>query len=84
MTSEELRQRLYREPFQPFRVKLKDGRSFDIHYPKLNLVGESVFIIGLPAPDDPNPRFYDRQVWVPLKQIDEIDLLPGPATPAVS
>ena len=84
MTSEELRQHQNRKPFQPFRVHLKDGRSFDIHYPELNLVGESVFIIGIPAPDDPNPRFYDRQVWVPLKEIDGIDHLPEPATPAVS
>jgi hypothetical protein len=76
MTPEKLRQHLYHEPFQPFRVRLKDGRSYDIRYPKLNLVGESVFIIGIPEANDPSPRFYDHTVWVPLKLIDGIDALP--------
>ena len=83
MSPAQLREHLWREPFRPFRVRLKDGRCYEIRYPKLNLVGESVFIIGLPAPDDPSPRFYDRQVWVPLNVIDGIDLLPEP-TPAGS
>jgi hypothetical protein len=65
MQAEQLREHLYRQPFRPFRVRVSDGRSFDIRFPDLNLVGESVFVIGIPAPDDPLPRFYDRQAWVP-------------------
>ena len=76
MRPEELRQLLAREPFQPFRVRLKDGRSFDILHPNLGLVGESVFIIGIPAPDDPKPIYGDRSEWVRLHLIDGIELLP--------
>jgi hypothetical protein len=79
MRPDELRQVLYKEPFQPFRVRVRDGRTFDIRYSELSLIGESVFIIGIPAPDDPNPRFYDRQAWIPLQWIDGIDPLPEPA-----
>lgn len=84
MKPEQLRQLMYREPFEPFRVRLNDGRSFDIKHPKLSLVGESVFIIGIPAPDDPNPQFYEHQVWVPLRQIDRLDHEVETATPTQS
>jgi hypothetical protein len=82
MRPEELRQYVTREPFQPFRVHLKDGRSFDITHPNLGLVGESVFIIGIPAPDEPNSIYGDRTEWVRLHLIDRIELLPRPAPAA--
>ncbi len=74
--ADELRAILYRKPFQPFRVRVSDGRTFIIRYPEMNLIGESVFIIGIPPPDDPDSRFYDTQEWIMLKMIDGIDLLP--------
>jgi hypothetical protein len=77
--ADELRAILYRKPFQPFRVRVSDGRTYDVRYPEMNLVGESVFIIGIPAPNDPNPRFYDTQAWIMLNMIDGIDLLPEAA-----
>jgi hypothetical protein len=84
MKPEQLRERLYHEPFTPFRVRLKDGRHYDILQPDLHLVGESVFIIGIPAPDDPNPRFYDRTEWVRLNLIDSLESLPESSAPATS
>jgi hypothetical protein len=84
MTSEQLRQHLYRQPFEPFRVRLSDGRSYDIRYRDLNLVGESVFIIGIPEAGDPDPQFFDHTIWVPLKLIDGIDPLPNLAAPVAS
>ncbi len=77
--ADELRAILNRKPFQPFRVRVSDGRTYDIRYPELSMVGESVFIIGIPAPDDANPRFYDRQAWIMLNMIDGIDPLPETA-----
>jgi len=50
----------------------------------LHLVGESVFIIGIPASDDPNPRFYDRTEWVRLNLIDSLDNLPESTATAAS
>ncbi len=84
MTPDQLRQHTDREPFRPFRVRLRDGRSYDIRHPNLGLVGESIFIIGIPEPNDPDPGSYDRKVWVPLTQIDGIEPLPEPAVPGVS
>lgn len=84
MKADELRAIMYRKPFQPFRIRLKDGRTFDIHYPRLNLVGESVILIGTPPLGDSNPRFSERHDWVMLKLIDGIEFLPEPAAPAHS
>jgi hypothetical protein len=82
MTAQQLRERLYREPFQPFRLRLSDHRSFDILYPHLNLVGESVLIVGIPPADVSHPTFSDHQVWVPLNSIAALETLPEQPTPA--
>ncbi len=82
MKADELRASLHREPFQPFRVCLKDGQAFDIVHPNLGMVGESVFLIGIPAPDDPHPVYGDRTKWVWLSAIDRIEPLPTAALSA--
>jgi hypothetical protein len=64
-------------PFRPFRVCLTDGRHFDIHDPVWNLVGEGIFLIGLPPQDDPRSRYPDRHEWVPYHLIDRVELLPA-------
>jgi len=83
MTHEEFREYLYREPFQPFRVLLKDGRSFEIVHPNLGLAAEAQLIIGIPAPNDPNPIFYDRTKWVRWSDVDKVEPLPNATKPAV-
>ncbi len=60
MNHEAFRAHLFREPFQPFRVFLKDGRSYVIPHRNLALAAETRLIIGIPAPDDPNPIYADR------------------------
>jgi hypothetical protein len=79
MTAQELAKKLYGDrPFRPFRLRLSDGRSFDISYPWLLLVTEGWLVIGIPAPDE--PRFGDRQEWVPLKLVEGTDPLPQTST----
>jgi hypothetical protein len=50
MTAEELYQTLHRKPFKPFRVYLRDGRTYDIRFPEINMVTEAAFSIGIPEP----------------------------------
>lgn len=63
---------LHRKPFQPFRVYLTDGRSFDIRYQRNNVVGTTFFAIGIPAPEDPE-FIAERTVRVPLELIDHVE-----------
>ncbi len=83
MTYEQARQYLWREPFQPVRIRLKDGRTFDIRHSGWTLAAEALLIVGLPPEDDPNSRFSDRSVWVRWPEVDAIELLSEPAAPTV-
>ncbi len=83
MTCEEARQYLWREPFQPVRIRLKDGRTFDIPHPRWTLAAETRLIIGTPPADDPTSRLPDRSVWVRWSEVDAIEPLSEPAAPAV-
>ena len=63
---------LHRKPFQPFRVYLIDGTFYDVRYPRNNVVGTNFFVIGIPAPEDPE-FVAERTVRVPLEQIDRVE-----------
>ena len=81
MEREELHRRLRQRPFQPFRVVLKDGRTFDIQYPEMNLLARSYIKIGIPESGTPDP-LCDHTEFVPLSQIARVE--PPPATAAIS
>jgi hypothetical protein len=66
---------LRQRPFQPFRVHLADGRTFDIKQPWLNLVTDLRFVIGVPAPNDPNPTIAEHAVRVAWPDIARVEPL---------
>ena len=72
----ELYDMLHKQPFEPFRIHLTDGRVFDIRYPKLNMVGVSWVIIGVPVPNDPDP-VADQFIKVPLSLFERVEPLPA-------
>ena len=80
MRPEDIREFLHQRPFQPFRVTLTDGRTYDIRHPELAMVGRNTIEIGLPAPEDSTP-IYDRLVTVRLLHIMQIEphQAPGPS-----
>ena len=78
MECEQLRELLRRRPFEPFCLRLHDGRTFDIQFPKINLVTQTMIMIGVPEPGKPDP-FYDYVVPVDLDQVAEVVPLPEPA-----
>jgi len=80
--AEELYHTLHRKPFQPFRVQLRDGRSYDIRHEHLAIVGQTWLHIGIPlphAPDEPWP-LYDYVVTVDLADIEQVAPLPAPTS----
>jgi hypothetical protein len=72
MRPEDLREFLRRQPFQPFRLTLTDGRSYDVMHPELAFVGRSYVTVGLARPGDPD-NIADRAVTVSLLHIMEIE-----------
>ncbi len=68
---EEIHEFLQHKPFQPFRLTLTDGRTYEVRHPELAMVGRSEVAIGVPAADEPRP-VYDRLITVSLLQIMQI------------
>jgi hypothetical protein len=81
MNHEQFREHLARRPFCPFRVLVKDGRSFTIHHPNLAMAAEAILQIGIPAPDDPNPIDGERKEWVRWADVDVIEPLSRSPSP---
>jgi hypothetical protein len=78
ITARDLLARLRRRPFEGFRVHLTDGRSFDVLYPELNMVGTTWFSIGVPERGRLDP-FAERFVDIDLSMISEVETLVTPA-----
>jgi hypothetical protein len=72
-----------RRPFQPFRITLTDGRTYDARHPDLIMVGRSSMVLGTPAPEETEP-VYDRAIPISLLHIMQIEALPAPAEPTAN
>lgn len=81
ITAEELYHTLHRKPFQPFRVHVTDSRVFDIREPRLAMVYETYFWIGIPAPGETLP-IYDDTIRLPFDWIARVEVLGATASPA--
>jgi hypothetical protein len=74
MTQEELQEAARRQPFEPFRLVLTTGATYDIRHPDLIMVGRRSTIIGLS--NEPNGTAYERTIKVDLLHIVAIEELP--------
>jgi hypothetical protein len=72
MRPEDIRDFLHRTPFQPFRLTLTDGRTYEVRHPEMAMVGRTEAAIGVPSPNDPEPVF-DRLVTVSLLHIIQVE-----------
>jgi hypothetical protein len=75
MTQDELHEAARRQPFEPFRLVLTTGATYDIRHPDLIMVGRRSAVIGLTS--DPAGTAYDRTFKVDLFHIVGIEDLPG-------
>jgi hypothetical protein len=72
MRPEDIRAFLKETPFQPFRITLTDGRTYEVRHPELAMVGRASIVIGLLAGNKPEP-VYDRFVTVLLLHIMQVE-----------
>ena len=80
MQSTDILEYVRRKPFKPFRLTLTDGRTYEVHHPELAMVGFSIVVIGVPAPNSTDPVF-QRAVTVDLAHIMEAEHLPAASSP---
>ena len=70
MAPTELRDSLTRQPFEPFRLVLSDGASYDIRHPDLLWVGQRSAYVGLTG--QAGSTFFERSVKVDLLHVTQI------------
>ncbi len=73
MTANQVREALHAQPFQPFRIHMSDGSTYEIWHRDFALVTRRVVTIGIPVAGDDMP---DRAVWCDPLHITRIELLP--------
>ncbi len=80
LAPQDLDSALKREPFQPFRIVMMNGKSYEVmeRDRPLYLVGKHSVIIGMRVPDtDP---YFDRYEVVSLVSIVRLEPIPFAAT----
>lgn len=83
MAPDELHASLKQQPFEPFRIVLSDGMTYDVRHPDLLWVGQRAAYVGLTG--EPGQTYFERSVKLDLPHITQIIPLTasasnGPAT----
>lgn len=76
MRPQDILKHLRKRPFQPFRLCLCDGSSFEVRHPEMAMVGRSVLTIGIAAPKESEP-IYEHQIDCALMHITKLEPLNG-------
>ena len=76
MPPQDILQALDKRPFEPFRIQISDGSTYEVRHPELVMVGLGSLVIGVPAQGQ--PRLYERYETIALRHV--VKLLPLPAT----
>ena len=74
MTREDLIEHIRRQPFEPFRMTLTTGRTFDIYHPDQVMILRREAIIGVV--NAPGGVIIDRPVHADVFHIVTVDPLP--------
>jgi hypothetical protein len=74
MTPETVQNHVLRQPFQPFRVCLSDGTTYEVRQPEMVLVMQREVVIALPKPGEQFPRHH---VYCDLLHITRIEPING-------
>jgi hypothetical protein len=71
MTAEDLIELLEERPFQPLRLRLDDGRFYDIRHPEMAIVTPNIVAIGLSQGN--GSRLADRVTHCSIAHIVEAE-----------
>jgi len=71
MTAEDLIELLEERPFQPLRLRLSDGRSYEIRHPEMAIVTPTIVAIGLAR--EGGSRLADRVTHCSVAHIVEAE-----------
>ena len=73
--AEDVRARVRKEPFVPFRIVTSSGESYEVHHPELILIGQGEVTVGRPSTS--NPAIHDGFDWVAIMHITAMNDMPA-------
>ena len=77
MTNEAFRKILKRQPFQPFRLVMSSGKSYDVRHPEMAWLLKNDVLVGVDVEDEGLPAEFDI---CPLFHVATIEpILPEPS-----
>jgi len=77
MSHQDLRERVQQRPFQPFRMVLTEGTTYEVRHPELIMLGKRAAVIGISR--DAAQTLFDSTVLVDLFHIVRLEALDGAA-----
>ena len=75
MRPEDVREHIIKQPFQPFRIYMSDGATFDVAHQDMCLISRSAVYVVIP--DARHPWMYERLAHRALIHITRIEPLNG-------
>jgi hypothetical protein len=72
MTAEGFREILRREPFEPFRVVMSSGESYNVMHPEIALVSARSLVLAIP---DPSRAEGERFAFCSYLHIAHVEIL---------
>lgn len=76
MRQQEVRDLLRKEPFQPFRIHLSNGQSYDIRHPEFAALTRRTVFVGVSSGKDDVP---DRMIECDLLHVVALEPIDGAA-----
>ena len=65
---------VFAEPFQPFRIHMASGRTFEVRHPEFVQVGRNVMTIYAPPENDPDaPERWEKVSYVLIESIASLN-----------
>ena len=62
-----------REPFVPFRLKLRNGRTYEVPHPNLLMVGRAALVLGTLDREKGEPLF-DHTISIDLANVVDVEV----------
>jgi hypothetical protein len=75
MPPEAIRTALQLRPFEPFRIHVTDGRTFDVRHPEMVMVTARTAVIGIYDPPGSTAAIPDRTETVALIHVVSLEPL---------
>jgi hypothetical protein len=74
MGANDLLQVLRKRPFEPFRLVLTNGQSYEVHHPDMALVTRGAVHVAVPSPASPNDPA-NEVVFLSLFHVMKVEFL---------